>query len=282
MNRWHARLAQLIAEGVVSPPPGWEPPADPNRFLNNLNILNKEAPPASASVTSESNNISSSDSKSRPSKTGMPPISGVEVAFLNKLNILNNDPRPALDGSPETAGPGSARMRRESRPVQNVQNVQKPQNPRKSATSGTPNQPVQSCSKLFRNARALPTDNSAEEPADIRRWREAFAGMVAMPAPVGFSDRRWDRILDAADMFLDRWAEIAIAASWSDLDAFGAHPTRPDVRFDCMGLVLSLDRRAIVAIDAQGADLVTAGVRLRFRRRPMPLGTVPLWALAKR
>jgi len=50
----------------------------------------------------------------------------------------------------------------------------------------------------------------------------------------------------------------------------------------CMGLLL-LDRRAEVAsIDDQGADLVTTtGGRQRFRRRPLPAGTVSLWDLAR-
>ena len=47
-----------------------------------------------------------------------------------------------------------------------------------------------------------------------------------------------------------------------------------------MGLVLLLDRREVVAIDELGADLVTvSGARQRFRRRPMPPGTVRLWQL---
>ena len=47
-----------------------------------------------------------------------------------------------------------------------------------------------------------------------------------------------------------------------------------------MGLVLLLDCREVVAIDPNGADLVTAsGARQRFRRRPLPPGTVSLWQL---
>jgi hypothetical protein len=49
-----------------------------------------------------------------------------------------------------------------------------------------------------------------------------------------------------------------------------------------MGLVLLLDRCAIVAIDPDGADLVTAGGgRQRFYRRPLPPGTVSLWRLGE-
>ena len=54
-------------------------------------------------------------------------------------------------------------------------------------------------------------------------------------------------------------------------------------RFDCMGLVLLLDRCEVVGIDPDGADLVTASVaRQRFYRRELPHGTVALWQLASR
>jgi hypothetical protein len=69
----------------------------------------------------------------------------------------------------------------------------------------------------------------------------------------------------------------------SDLDVFGCHDTAPDRRFDAMGLVLLLDRCEVVGIDPDGADLVTAGgARQRFRRRPLPPGTVSLWELTRR
>ena len=48
-----------------------------------------------------------------------------------------------------------------------------------------------------------------------------------------------------------------------------------------MGLVLLLDRCKVMAIDPDGADLVTVtAARQRFYRRPMPPGTVALWQLA--
>src|SRR5215208_7445804 len=71
---------------------------------------------------------------------------------------------------------------------------------------------------------------------------------------------------------------ISIRCGWSDLDVFGCHPTRPDARFDCMGLVLLLDRVEVVGVDEHGADLETStGARQRYRRRPLPDGTVSLW-----
>ena len=101
-----------------------------------------------------------------------------------------------------------------------------------------------------------------------------------MLPPSGFSPKRWRRVVDAAGMFLDRWGAEAIRCGWSDLDVFGCHQNAPTARFDCMGLILLLDRCEIVAIDLNGADIVTAsGAHQRFRRRPLPTETVPLWGL---
>jgi hypothetical protein len=83
-------------------------------------------------------------------------------------------------------------------------------------------------------------------------------------------------------VFLDRWAGEAIRCGWSDLDVFGCHDTAPTARRDAMGLVLLLDGCEIVAIDPDGADLVTAGGgRQRFYRRPLPHGIVSLWRLSE-
>jgi hypothetical protein len=113
-----------------------------------------------------------------------------------------------------------------------------------------------------------------------RRWAEGFAALSTMPAPAGFSPERWGRIFDAAGVFLDRWAAEAIRRGWSDLDIFGCDPDRPDARFDCMGLVLLLDRCEVVAVDERGADVISVtGARQRYRRKPMPPGTVSLWQL---
>jgi hypothetical protein len=122
-----------------------------------------------------------------------------------------------------------------------------------------------------------------EEGAGVpRSWAEGFAALCIMPPPTGFSSERWRRVIAAAGMFLDRWADVAAACGWTDLDVFGCDPHRPDARFDCMGLVLLLDRREIVAIDEHGADLVTNnGATQRFRRRPLPRGTVSLWELQR-
>jgi hypothetical protein len=113
-----------------------------------------------------------------------------------------------------------------------------------------------------------------------RRWAEGYAALSTMPAPTGFTSPRWQRIIDAAGVFLDRWANEAVRCGWSDVDLFGVNPDRPDARFDAMGLVLLLDRCKVVGIDEGGADLVTTtGDPQRYRRRPLPADTVSLWEL---
>ncbi len=127
--------------------------------------------------------------------------------------------------------------------------------------------------------RAALIENGAGVP---RPWAEGYAALASMPAPAGFGAERWRRIVDATGTFLDRWAGEAARLGWSDLDVFGCNADAPDRRFDAMGLVLLLDRCTVAGIDEHGADLVTgAGARQRYRRRPLPDGTISLWQLAR-
>jgi hypothetical protein len=122
----------------------------------------------------------------------------------------------------------------------------------------------------------------SEASAASNSWLDAYGTMRVMAIPEGFSSDRWRRVLEATRAFMGSWAAGAARLGWSDLDVFGCHPMRPDVRLDCMGLVLLLDGCEIVGIDERGADLSTrGGVRQRFRRRQMPPPTVPLLSLAK-
>ena len=114
-------------------------------------------------------------------------------------------------------------------------------------------------------------------------WARDCAALRALPPPPGFTRWRWRRVGDEAGMFVDRWGAEAIRLGWTVHDVFGAHDGAPTQRRDCMGLVVLLGDSSIVAIDPHGADVVTAGgARQRFRRRPMPIGTVTLAELARR
>jgi len=115
-----------------------------------------------------------------------------------------------------------------------------------------------------------------------RAWASGIGALMAMPRPDGFMPERWNRIIKNTQQFVTCWAEVAIGADWTTLDVFGLHPDRPDARFDAMGLILLLDRFDVIALDNEGADLASkTGARLRYRRRPLPAATVPLWALRK-
>src|SRR5437588_5941201 len=140
------------------------------------------------------------------------------------------------------------------------------------------NSSCQTFAREDRGERAALIELGANVP---RRWAEGYAALCSMAPPSGFSLERWQRIVDAAGSFLDRWASEAITCGWSELDVFGCDRDRPDARFDAMGLVLLLDRARIVSLDSAGADLVVqpGDARQRYRRRPLPPGTVSLWDL---
>jgi hypothetical protein len=122
-----------------------------------------------------------------------------------------------------------------------------------------------------------------EEAANVpKRWAEGYAALSSMPGPAGFLPERWARIIDAAGVFIDKWAAKAIACGWTDIDIFGCDGAAPDRRFDCMGLIMLVDHFEMVAIDPAGADLraLTGGALQRYRRKPKPDHTVRLWDLA--
>ena len=151
-------------------------------------------------------------------------------------------------------------------------------------SSETPVSPVSGVSPVSADdleERAALVEYGAGVP---RRWAEGYAALCTMAPPAGFSPERWRRIVDAAGVFLDRWAADAIRCGWSDLDTFGCDPDRPDARFDAMGLVMLLDRVEVTGIDPDGADLIATagGAKLRFRRRALPQSTISLWELARR
>lgn len=141
-----------------------------------------------------------------------------------------------------------------------------------------PQHPVNSFSSFI----SLPENIDSQcDPA--REWVAGYAVMRSMPPPDGFYAERWDRLVRAAGKFLAHWRADAARLGWSTLEIFGAHEQAPAARFDCMGLALLLDRGEVVSIDRDGADIMTvSGSRQRFRRRPLPAGTVPLWELARR
>jgi hypothetical protein len=115
-----------------------------------------------------------------------------------------------------------------------------------------------------------------------RAWAEGYAALSMMSPPLAFTPERWRRIVDAAGVFIDRWASKAADSGWSATDVFGCHPVAPDKRFDAMGICMLLDRCDVVGVDADGADLIarTGDACTRYYRRPVPLETISFGELA--
>ena len=124
---------------------------------------------------------------------------------------------------------------------------------------------------LVSEAMAL-TESTPSDP-----WRAGVAALQHVPCPSDFSTARWRRVqFDAAEL-LDTWGNEMRRLGWGLLDAFGIDPVAPGAAVQNYGLAALLNGGRVVEMSATEAAIVTTGgVRLVFRRRPMP-GAVPLW-----
>lgn len=93
--------------------------------------------------------------------------------------------------------------------------------------------------------------------------------------------RRWQRFVNDAGLFLDRWAAYAAALGWTPHDLFGCDRDRPFSRIDQAGLLwlLNGDRLVMLAEDAATIETRT-GARQTWRRKPSESGWVLAWELA--
>jgi hypothetical protein len=100
-----------------------------------------------------------------------------------------------------------------------------------------------------------------------RSWAEPFARLLCSRPLGDFNPTRWQRVVDGALIFIDEWGAEAYRLGWTAEDILGLHATAPAARNDCKGIAWLLERGRVVAIDANGADIVTAqGSRQRFYR----------------
>jgi hypothetical protein len=100
--------------------------------------------------------------------------------------------------------------------------------------------------------------------------------------PLGdYSSARWTTLRSDIDDFVAApWSAQAAALGWTELDLFGVHATRPNVRVDQAGLVVLLDGCKIVELSANGAILETpGGTRQSFHRKPDEPGRVLVWEI---
>jgi hypothetical protein len=123
---------------------------------------------------------------------------------------------------------------------------------------------VTSVTKNFDEGRAAGV--GTEFPSE---WHAILAGLKERESPDWVSPDGWEMLLHDAARFLDRWLSTAQAMGWTALDLFGAHPTRPAVRFDVIGLLLLIQGGEVVALSAESASIRRpSGAVLRFFRRP--------------
>lgn len=110
-------------------------------------------------------------------------------------------------------------------------------------------------------------------------WSEGVAQLGEMVRPARIRPDDWRQIVADAARFLRDWGSQAAALGWTTLDIFGAHPTHPVERVDCVGLIAILHGAEVVAIsDATICTRNRSGARLTYRRRPLP-DSIPLWRL---
>lgn len=113
---------------------------------------------------------------------------------------------------------------------------------------------------------------------DLRKWREALAGLSSDTAPCpGFRASEWPQVRSRALAFLDTFGPQAIALGWTAPRLFGVHPVAGIVRVDaCGGLVLPIGGpiRAITATEIRFGHLT-------YREKPgQPEGT-PIWSFGR-
>ncbi len=99
-------------------------------------------------------------------------------------------------------------------------------------------------------------------------WVQGVCDLMVMPPHADWKEGDWRTLQDDARRFLQEWASQARRLGWEVADLLGVHPTKPTVRFDCMGLVPLLRGRAVSALTKDSAGIkVASGGSLTFRKR---------------
>ncbi len=115
-----------------------------------------------------------------------------------------------------------------------------------------------------------------------RDWAEGFARLCTMPRPTGIMPRDWQRLIDNAGTFIDRFASQAASLGWDTASVFGCHPVAPIARLDLAGLIFLIGDGEVVAIADDTAKIRTSGGSvLTYTRRTPAAGEpqVAAWAL---
>ncbi len=94
---------------------------------------------------------------------------------------------------------------------------------------------------------------------------------MVMPPHPDWKESDWYTLQEDALRFIREWAGQARRLGWEVADLFGVHPTKPTVRYDCMGLVPLLRGCTVLALTEDSAAIRTAsGGSLTFRNRAAP------------
>lgn len=170
---------------------------------------------------------------------------------ISQINVVNVTPRcaPVLPLAIEGLRPAQSRGNSKSESNQSLA---------RGVTRVTP------VTRNFEQGRAASTGSV---PAS--KWHAILAKLKEREGPDWIMPDRWEMLLHDAARFLDRWSSTAHVMGWTALDLFGAHPTRPAVRFDVMGLLLLLQGGEVTALTEESASIRRpSGAVLRFFRRP--------------
>ena len=115
-------------------------------------------------------------------------------------------------------------------------------------------------------------------------WAQGVADLLTMVPPTSYPRERWMVLREDTYLFLSDWAAQAHRLGWTGFDVFGVHRHRPQVRFDCMGLVPLLRGRAVAALAEDRAVIETTESRtLTFRRESgaRPNEACLIWELSQ-
>lgn len=118
-------------------------------------------------------------------------------------------------------------------------------------------------------------------PGVPETWTQGVADLLAMTCPASCPDAKWQALREDAYTFLRDHAARAHGLGWTEYDLFGAHPAKPWVRFDCMGLVPLLNGTKVTALsDIEAVIEKPNGARVTFHRHTMaPDETCLVWEL---
>ena len=115
-----------------------------------------------------------------------------------------------------------------------------------------------------------------------REWAEGFARLDISKSLPGFTEERWQQLIDDGGRFLNCWATAAAELGWSAEDVFGVSPSQPDGNQHFGGLALLIQGGEVVGVRADRATIrMLGGGWLTYLHRASSERATP-WELASR